>query len=270
MNAFAIHFAFEFRAGLRNRSPAADELPVAAGLLLPDGAGDGRDQPRLPRALVPAMVVFAALSGALLGLPDPLVTAREAGIFRTYRINGVPALSILVIPALTTVLHIAIASTLIVATAAPLFGGVLPSNWAAFVLIALLTVFTFGALGALIGVVSANSRATVLWSQLIFLPSMLLGGLMMPLSLLPPSVLVVSALLPPAQAMQAFMGLAYGQETVLNPTVCIGVLAATAVLAFGLAIYLFNWGSGQPGPGSGHPALALLVLLPGIIALFVG
>ena len=65
--------------------------------------------------------------------------------------------------------------------------------------------------------VSANSRATVLWSQLIFLPSMLLGGLMMPLSLLPPSVLAVSALLPPAQAMQAFMGLAYSQETILNP-----------------------------------------------------
>jgi ABC-2 type transport system permease protein len=116
--------------------------------------------------------------------------------------------------------------------------------------------------------VSANSRATVLWSQLIFLPSMLLGGLMMPLSLLPPSVLAVSALLPPAQAMQAFMGLAYGQATTLNPVVCVGVLAATAILAFGLAIYLFNWDRANQ-VRRGHPALALLVLLPGVVGLLL-
>jgi hypothetical protein len=97
---------------------------------------------------------------------------------------------------------------------------------------------------------------------------MLLGGLMMPLSLLPPSVLAVSALLPPAQAMQAFMGLAYGQATILNPVVCVGVLAATAVLAFGLAIYLFSWDRVNQ-VRRGHPALALLVLLPGIVGLFL-
>jgi hypothetical protein len=51
--------------------------------------------------------------------------------------------------------------------------------------------------------------------------------------------------------------------------VCAGVLAATAILAFGLAIYLFNWDRVNQ-VRRGHPALALLVLLPGIIGIFLG
>ena len=261
MTAFTTHFAFEFKTGLRNATLLMMNYLFPLGFYAIMGLVMTRINPAFKESLIPAMVIFVAMASMLLGLPSPLVEQREAGIFRSYKINGVPALSILGIPALTTMLHTLIASALIVATAAPLFGGALPTL-GGLCLITLLTVFTFGALGALIGVVSANSRATVLWSQLIFLPSMLLGGLMMPLSLLPPSVLAVSALLPPAQAMQAFMGLAYGQETTLNPTVCVGVLAATAILAFGLAIYLFNWdrvnqvpprasGAGAAGAGAG-------------------
>jgi ABC-2 type transport system permease protein len=37
------------------------------------------------------MVVFALMAGCLLGLPDPIVAAREAGIFRSFKIHGVPA-----------------------------------------------------------------------------------------------------------------------------------------------------------------------------------
>jgi len=269
MTAFMHHFTFEFKTGMRNATLLMMNYLFPLGFYAIMGLVMTRINPGFKESLIPAMVVFVGMASMLLGLPGPLVDEREAGIYRTYKINGVPALSILSIPALTTMLHTLIASTLIVATAAPLFGGALPANWGAFVLIALLTLFTFGALGLLIGVVSASSRATVLWSQLIFLPSMLLGGLMVPLSLLPPSVLAVSALLPPAQAMQAFMGLAYGQETTLNPTVCAGVLAATALLAFGLAIFLFNWDRVNQ-VRRGHPALALLVLIPGVIGIFLG
>ena len=248
MTAFTTHFTFEFKTGLRNATLLMMNYLFPLGFYAIIGLVMTRINPAFKETLIPAMVVFVAMASMLLGLPGPLVEQREAGIFRTYKINGVPALSILSIPALTTMLHTLIASTLIVITAAPLFGGVLPVNWGAFVMISLLTVFTFGALGALIGVVSANSRATVLWSQLIFLPSMLLGGLMMPLSLLPPSVLIVSALLPPAQAMQAFMGLAYGQATTLNPCGlcrCAGGDCDPGVRPGDLPLRL---GSGQPGP----------------------
>jgi ABC-2 type transport system permease protein len=201
-------------------------------------------------------------------LPNPLVEMREAGIFRSFKINGVPAVSILVIPVLSTIFHTLIVAAVISLTAGPLFGGATPRNIPAFILITLLAAFNFGAIGALIGVVSANSRATVLWSQLIFLPSMLVGGLMVPISMLPPAVQPVTALLPSAHVMQAFLGLAYLQTTTFNPLVSVYVLAASLILAFGLAIYLFNWDS-KNNTRRGHPLMALLVLVPYIAAIFL-
>ena len=267
MTAFTSHFAFAFRTGLRNATQLMMNYLFPLGFYALLGLVMVQINPLFKDDIVPAMVIFVAMASMLLGLPSPLVEEREAGIYRTYKINGVPALSILIIPALTTILHSLIASAIIVVTAAPLFGGQLPVHWGSFILITFLTVFTFGALGVLIGVVSTNSRATVLWSQLIFLPSMLIGGLMLPVSLLPESIRPFTALLPSARAMQAFVGLAYGRETVLDPAVSAVVLLATATLALGLAIYLFNWDQVNQ-VRRGHPLMALLVLLPAMVGLF--
>jgi ABC-2 type transport system permease protein len=269
MTAFANHFTFAFKTGLRNATLLMMNYLFPLGFYALLGLVMTQINPAFKEDMIPAMIIFIVMASTLLALPSVLVEEREAGIYRTYKINGVPALSILAIPALTTIIHALIASGIVVATAAPLFGGRLPVNWGNFVLVTLLTFFAFGALSVLIGVISTDTRATVLWSQLIFLPSMLIGGLMMPLSLLPNSVRPFSALLPPARAMQAFVGLAYGRETVLNPVISAGILLATAVLAFGLAIYLFNWDRVNQAR-RGHPLLALLVLVPYVVGIFLG
>ena len=85
--------------------------------------------------IIPAMVVFGILAATLLGIPDPLVNARENGVFRSYKINGIPSISILTIPALTTILHLVIVAVLITVTAPLLFDAPLPVNWLNFALI---------------------------------------------------------------------------------------------------------------------------------------
>ena len=97
---------------------------------------------------------------------------------------------------------------------------------------------------------------------------MLLGGLMMPLEVLPASARTVSALLPATQAMQAYLGLAYGQQTSIAPWTALAILVAGGVLAFALAIYLFNWDS-RNDVRRGHPLLALLALAPYVIGVFL-
>jgi ABC-2 type transport system permease protein len=167
--------------------------------------------------IIPALVVFGILSATLLGIPDPLVNARENGIFRSYKINGIPSISILVIPALTTILHLIIMTVLITATAPFLFNAPLPVNWFNYILIFVVMAFACTGLSVLIGVVSPSSRMTVLWSQLIFVPSMLLGGLMLPHSMLPDAAGKVAQLLPATQAMNALNGLAMGRTADFSP-----------------------------------------------------
>jgi len=266
MSAFVNHFAFEFRTGVRNKTLLMMNYLLPLGFYAMMGLVMTGINPLFLETMIPAMVVFAILVATLLGLPDPLVTAREAGIFRSYKINGVPAFSILVIPALTTMLHTVVVTVIITATAPLLFDAPPPANWPGFVLTFLLMAFACAGLGALIGVISPSSRMTVLWSQLVFLPSMLLGGMMLPYSMLPEAVGKAAQLLPATQAMNAFRGLAQGLPADFDPQASLVILLASGVLAFGLALYLFNWDR-RNTTRRGHPLLALLALLPYVMGM---
>lgn len=266
MSAFVHHFAFEFRTGLRNPSQLLMNYLFPLGFYVLMGLIMTRINPLFSQTLIPAMAIFAAMSSALLGQPGTLVEAREAGIFRSYKINNVPALSILTIPVVTTAFQVLVVTAIITVTG-PLFNGALPANWGGFVLVSVVMAFSFSTIGALIGVVSSDSRTTVLLSQVLFVPAVILGGLMMPLDILPPSVLPISALLPATHAMQAYQGLALGQETVFDPVVSLLILSASGLLAFVLSVYLFSWDNRNLSR-RGHPALAALALAPFLVAVF--
>ena len=218
--------------------------------------------------MIPAMIIVAILSGTMLSMPNPLVSAREAGIFRSYKINGVPAISILSIPALTTILHMIVVAVIITVTAPLLFNAPTPINWPAFILFLLLAAFAHAGLGMLISVISSSTRAVTLWSQLIFLPSMLIGGLMLPYSNLPDVLAKIGLLFPATHAMNTFQGLAQNQVTAFDPLWSVLILLAGGILSFGLANYLFSWDS-RNQTLRGHPALALLALIPYIIGVIL-
>ncbi len=267
MNAFIHHFSFEFRAGIRNRQLLLMNYLFPLGFYLMMGFIMAEINPGFREVIIPAMVVFAILAATLLGIPDPLVNARENGIFRSYKINGIPSFSILAIPALTTILHLVIVAVIITVTAPLLFRAPVPVNWLNFALILFALAFTCAGLSVLIGVVSPSSRMTVLWAQLVFVPSMLLGGLMLPYSLLPEAARRFAQLLPATQAMNALNGLAMGQAASFSPWASVIMLLASGVLAFGLAVYLFSWDS-RNTTRRGHPLLAGLVLLPYVVGIF--
>ncbi len=268
MTALIHHFTFEFKTGLRNSTLLLMNYLFPLAFYAMMGLVMTQINPLFRESMIPAMVVFATMSSALLGLPGPLVESREAGIYRSYKINGVPAVAILGMPALTTVFHVLIVSIIIALTGNPLFGGQAPVDWMGFALVTLVAVLCCASIGALIGVIAKDSRAVVLLSQLVYLPSMLLGGLMIPLTVLPESVRPFAMLLPASHAMQAYTGLAYGQETALAPMGSLLVLISSGLLSLGLAIYLFNWDS-RNSARRGHPLMALLALVPYIVALIV-
>ena len=268
MNAFANHLSFEFRTGIRNRQLLLMNYLFPLGFYLMIGFVMPVINPPFLEGMIPAMVVFAILAATFLGLPDPLVNAREAGILRSYKINGVPSLSILAIPALTTTLHLVIVAALITASAPLLFDAPLPANWLYYGLVFLAMAFACAGISVLIGVISPSTRMTILWSQLVFIPSMLLGGLTLPNSMLPDVAGKIARLLPATQAMNAFDGLAMGKTAAFPPWGSVVVLALGGMLAFGLAIYLFSWDS-HNATRRGHPLMALLVLAPFVVGMFL-
>ena len=268
MQAFAAHFTFELRTGIRNKTLLLMNYLFPLGFYLMMGFIMPGINPMFREVIVPGMVAFAILASTLLGMPDQMVNARESGILRSYKINGIPALSLIFMPALTTMLHLAVVTAVILLTAPLLFDAPLPTNVFVFCLIALLFAYTCAGLAILIGVVAPNSRMTVLYAQALFLPSMLLGGIMLPYDMLPETAASVAQLLPVTHAMNAFKGLAMGGTADFSPMWSVLALFIVGQLAFFLAWYLFSW-DGRNTERRGHPALALLALLPFVVGIFI-
>lgn len=264
MRAFAHHLRFDFVAALRNSTTLLMFYLFPLGFYVLMSIVMVEINPEFADTAVAALVVVTLMAGTVLGMPGQFVETRQLGVYRMFKVNGIPARSILAAPILSAIAHAVLASSVVALTAQPLFGVPSPSHWAAFYGLLLLGAACFGSLAALIGVISDTSRGTVLWSQLVFLPSMLIGGLMVDLALLPESVLPFARLLPPTYAGQAILGAAFDAPTVIEPGAAVAVLLVSTLTSGVLATILFRW---DPANRTGRfpRLLALLALVPFVV-----
>lgn len=267
MTAFFHHLVYDFRTGLRDKTQMLMLYLFPLFFYAMMGLLMGKVNPGFLAAMIPAMIVFAGMSSTLLALPGPVVSARENGVYRSFRINGVPALNIIMIPMLGTMLHMTISAAIIALTAKPLFNAAmpLPGRELAGVGIFVATAFCLTALGMLIGVISSSTRATVLYGQALYLPSIMLSGMMIPLDMLPDGLIPISLLFPGTHSMEAFRGAVMGLPTLIDPLLATLALLASGAIALGLSVYLFDWDSRPTGKPRAK-WLAALALLPFVAA----
>jgi ABC-2 type transport system permease protein len=269
MTAFLHHLAYDFKTGIRDRSRLLMLYLFPLVFFALVGGLMASINPGFKETMIPAMVVFAVMCSTLLSLPSLLVNAREAGVFRSYRINGVPSASILSIPVIGTAVHMAVVSVIIWAVAARFYGGAAPQNVLGFVAVAGLSYLAYAGIGVLIGVAAGNTTVSILVGQLIYIPSIILGGLMVPPSGLPASLRRIALLLPATHSMQAFAALGAGASGLPGAAGSVGVLAASAGLSFVLAAVLFQWDTRASQP-SRKALAALLALSPYVAAALIG
>jgi ABC-2 type transport system permease protein len=241
MKAFFVHLAYEFHAGVRNKSLLfmLYLFPLLLYLLL--GSLMAAMNPTFRESMIPSMCTIAILTATMMTLPGPLEVACETGILRSYKINGISAASILLIPTLAAFCHFIVMGTIITVTAPILFGAPLPVNWPYFILISLLMFLTSAGIGMLIAIISTSTQMVMLLVQIIFVPAMMLGGLMFPHAGLPKTLGKIAMLLPTTYSMNAMRSLVLDQPVDLNVSWSIIILLVSGVLSFGLSLYLFKW-----------------------------
>ena len=264
MKAFAHHLAYDFKTGIRDRSKLLMYYLFPLVFFVLVGGLMASLNPGFKQTMLPAMALFAYMCASLLSVPMLLVTAREAGVFRSYRINGVPAASIVSIPVISTAVHMALVSVIICLAGARFYGGVAPSHLGGFIAAAALSFAAFAGIGTLIGVAATNNTAATLFCQVLYIPSIMLGGITVPLSVLPAGLQKVSLLFPATHCMRVFMGLGMPGSTG-TPWGSIAVLGAAALISFVLAAALFSWDSRATAP-SRKAWAGLLAAVPFVIA----
>jgi ABC-2 type transport system permease protein len=270
MNAFLHHFSYDFKTGIRDRSRLLMFYLFPLVFFFLVGGLMSSINPGFLATMIPAMALFAFMCAALLNLPNVLVTARESGVFRSYRINGVPAGSILSIPVLGTLVHMTIVAVIVTVAGVRVYGGAAPAGALGFAAGALLSYAAYAGIGALIGVVAGSGTASILIAQILYIPSIILGGLMVPTSVLPAGLQRVSLLLPATHCMRVMSSLGRVGAGSGVAWMSISVLAAGTILSFGLAALLFQWDSRASEPGGRKMALAIVAAAPYVAAALIG
>lgn len=265
IKGYGHHLAFDFVAGVRDTTLMLMNYLFPLGFFVMIGLFMPSINPAFLDIMIPGLILFAVMSGTLMTIPATLIDQRTGGILRSYRVNGVPAAAVVTTPILGALFHMLLVSGLLTAAGAFLFDAAVPRQWGWFVLVIVLATLSLASLSALIGVVAPSSRAGVLFSQLVFVPSVILGGLMVPPELLPAGIARGAAILPASQAMRAFSALAMGEEAAVSAGVGpLVVLGASIVVNLLLSLALFEWNARS---GGAKRFLGLLALLPFLAAV---
>src|SRR5580765_4797200 len=155
------------------------------------------------------LLTVSVLGGACFGLPTTMVSERERGIWRRYRIAPVST-STLVSSTIGARYLILITAGLLQLAAALAAGMPLPAHpvglFAAFAFVS----FAFIGLGLVMAMMADNVPAVQALGQCIFLPMLIIGGVAVPLASLPGWAQHVSMFFPGRYAVEALQACVNG------------------------------------------------------------
>lgn len=224
----------EFLRVLREPAYAAPVLAFPAvfyllfGVLLDKGDG------RAAGYMLATYGVFGVIGAALFGFGVVIAIDREHGYLRYKRALPTPPGALLLAKMVMAMLFATLISLLLAGLAAA-FGGVslAPAQWALLLVVNVLGVLPFAAIGLLVGaLVGGNAAPAVL--NLLYLPMAFLSGLWMPLSMLPKFAQQLAPVFPAyhlGQLALKVVGMDRGDAVWIH----LGVLGAVAVACFALA-----------------------------------
>ena len=271
MKNFLYHLKIEFNMGLRDKSILFMNYLFPLGFFFFIGNIMGKLQPDFKEQMIPSMIIFSIMAATILSIPNLIVSSRDNGVYRSYKIYGVSRLQIISLITISTLFHILISSIIIYFLSKVFFNANIPENPLYLVLICGVFAFVNLGLSILIGVCSNNSRVTTLWAQLIFIPSVMIGGLMLPIKSMPESLKTISKLIPSTYAMNSINNLAMGTESLkggIPSSKALIILFIMAVLSYILSYRLFKWDN--KNKEGNKDLIAALIFLPLILAaLFI-
>ncbi|WP_286909441.1 ABC transporter permease [Clostridium sp. UBA1652] len=181
--------------------------------------------PNAKSRIIQSMSIVAISMAAYLGTPVPIVEIFSSDIKKTYKVGNVPLWVILITSFLSALVHILIVSAIIFIISPIIFKADIPNNILMYFLFLILVISVSSIIGILIGLISKSNTVMTMFSQLIFLPSMILSGTMFPREMLPTVIGRVSNILPATHGMNILTSLGDVNIKLISPLFLIGIVS---------------------------------------------
>ena len=171
--------------------------------------------PSAVKTLISSMSVFVITMSALIGLPPSLGEVYSGEVKKVYKANGVPLSLSVITQFISSFIHTLIVCLIVFVVAPFMFKAKLPANLPLYFcsLVALLCVTL--AIGCVIGLAVKTQAKQTMVAMIIFLPSVMLSGIMFPATMLPDFMQYLAYIFPATIGFQAMTDLAIWHLPVL-------------------------------------------------------
>ena len=203
MKALFYGIGLQFKLDIRSRNVVLTcYLVPLAFFLFMSGIFTSVD-PTAAKTLISSMTVFTVTMSALMGLPPALAEIYGTDVKKVYKANGAPVWFGVVTQFVSSFIHTFIVCLIIFAVAPLIFKAQLPANilWYFLSLTVLLAVTL--AIGCIFGLLIKQQAKLTMAAMLVFLPSIMLSGIMFPADLLPQFMRYLSYVFPATLAFKA-------------------------------------------------------------------
>lgn len=185
MRGFLYGIALQWRLDLRNKGIMITYYVVPIVFFTFMSGIFTSINPMAYKTLIPSMTVFGITMGSIIGYPNPLVEIFRSNIKNAYRVGGIPLWTAIANNFIAGFIHLFIMSLVIFFVAPIAFKATIPSNRLLYFTILSLFIVTSLSVGTVLGLVIKSFSKLTMMSQFIFLPSIMLSGIMFPSNMLP-------------------------------------------------------------------------------------
>ncbi len=196
--------------------------------------------------MMPGLFTITLISGAFFGVSYLMVSEREAGILRLYRVTPVSALTVVLANAIRAMAVLSISVGAQASVGWVLFRYEVAGSVTLTFFIMLIGAAAFVPLGMFVGSVAQDMRTAPAISNLIFFPLVFASGAARPAFMLPDWMQAVMRIIPSSylvEAMQGVMLRGHGLVELAGP---ITVLLLTLVVGAWFNSKMFRWETSEP------------------------
>jgi len=162
--------------------------------------------PESKGTLIASMSIFAVTMGALIGTPGTIIEYFKIDIKKSFKSSNIPLWVIPLTSFVSSFVNLLFVCLIIFITAPIFFEAQKPLDiliyFSSYVLFLIATL----CIGIILGLYSKSVSKLTMYSQLIFLPSMMLSGIMFPSNMLPEFLRYAGLILPATHGMKLLSG----------------------------------------------------------------
>ncbi|MEG0367909.1 MAG: ABC transporter permease, partial [Coprobacillus sp.] len=196
MKAFLYSFILQWKLDIRDKGVFITYYAIPLAFFLIMGNIFSSVLPNAKETLIPSMTIFGITMGTVVGSPIVLVDVYGSEIKKSYQVGHIPLSNVIIVNFLSAFIHSLIFGLIVYIVGPLIFDVYRADNTLLYFLQLTIYIISGLSIGGALGVLVKKTSQLTMIGQIVFLPSIMLSGIMFPSSMLPPFLQTVGKIFP--------------------------------------------------------------------------